>query len=125
MGAEETGGWRMAGDSSDDNVWEGKDNGENKAREQWRVWGEVGVHQGSILCPLLFVAVMDVLTQEVRDCLLWELLYADDLVLMATWEHRGTEGERSEMERVHGGERDEGEHWQNKGDTLREELWCF
>ena len=30
----------MAGESSDDNVWEIKDNGENKAQEQWRVWGE-------------------------------------------------------------------------------------
>ena len=29
------------------------------------------------------------------------------------------------MERVHGGERDEGEHWQNKGDGIREELWCY
>ena len=35
------------------------------------------------MCPLLFVAVMEVLTQEVREGLPWELLYADDLVLMA------------------------------------------
>ena len=44
---------------------------------------KVGVHQGSVLSLLLFVAVMDVLTQEVREGLLWELLYVDDLVLMA------------------------------------------
>ena len=29
------------------------------------------------------------------------------------------------MKRVHGGEKVEGEHWKNKGDGLREELWCF
>lgn len=44
---------------------------------------KVGVHQGSVLSPLLFVAVMEVLTCEVREGLPWELLYADDLVLMA------------------------------------------
>ena len=44
---------------------------------------KVGVHQGSVLSPLLFVAVMEVLTQEVREELPCGLLYADDLVLMA------------------------------------------
>ena len=44
---------------------------------------KVGVHQGSVLSPLLFVTVMDVLTQGVREGLPWELLYADDLVLVA------------------------------------------
>ena len=43
----------------------------------------VGVHQGSVLSPLLFAIVMDVVSREVRDGLPWELLYADDLVLMA------------------------------------------
>ena len=44
---------------------------------------KVGVHQGSVLSPLLFVAVMEVVTRKVRDGLPWELLYADDLVLVA------------------------------------------
>ena len=44
---------------------------------------KVGVHQGSVLSPLLFVVVMEVLMQDVREGLLWELLYADNLVLMA------------------------------------------
>ena len=44
---------------------------------------KVGVHQGSVLSPLLFACVMEALTQEVREGLPWELLYADDLVLMA------------------------------------------
>jgi len=44
---------------------------------------EVGVHQGSVLSPFLFAIVMDVLCEDVREGLLFEILYADDLVLMA------------------------------------------
>ena len=42
---------------------------------------KVGVHQGSALSTLLFIMVIDVLTEDVRDGSLMELLYADDLVL--------------------------------------------
>ena len=44
---------------------------------------KVGLHQGSVLSPLLVVIVMDVVSRELREGLPWELLYADDLVLMA------------------------------------------
>ena len=43
---------------------------------------KVGVHKGSALSPLLFIMVMmDVLTEDVRDGSLTQLLQADDLVL--------------------------------------------
>ena len=43
----------------------------------------VGVHQGSVLSPLLFIIVMEALSQEFRTGCPWEILYADDLVLVA------------------------------------------
>ena len=43
----------------------------------------VGVHQGSVLSPLLFIIVMEALSQEFRTGCPWELLYADDLVVAA------------------------------------------
>ena len=51
---------------------------------------KVGLHQGSVLSPRLFSAVMAVVSSEERSGLPSELLYADDLVLMApTMEHLG------------------------------------
>ena len=44
---------------------------------------KVGVHQGSVLSPLLFAIVMDAVCGEVMEGLLFEILYADDLVLIA------------------------------------------
>ena len=44
---------------------------------------KVGVHQGSVLSPLLFIIVLEALSREFRSGLPWELLYADELVLMA------------------------------------------
>jgi Reverse transcriptase (RNA-dependent DNA polymerase)/Endonuclease/Exonuclease/phosphatase family len=44
---------------------------------------KVGVHQGSVLSPLLFVIVLEALSRTFRGGLPMEILYADDLVLMA------------------------------------------
>ena len=43
----------------------------------------VGVYQGSVLSPFLFSIVLDVLSEDGRKGALYELLYANDLVLMA------------------------------------------
>ena len=43
----------------------------------------VDVHQGSVLSPLIFAIVSDVVTDHAREGLLNEILYANDLVLMS------------------------------------------
>ena len=43
----------------------------------------MGMHQGSVLSPFLFAVVVDVVTEFAREGALYELLYADDLVLMS------------------------------------------
>ena len=42
-----------------------------------------GVHQGSVISPLIFAIVVDAVTEQAREGLLNEILYADDLVLMS------------------------------------------
>ena len=43
----------------------------------------VDVHQGSVLSPLIFAIMVDVVTEHEREGLLNKILYADDLVLMS------------------------------------------
>ena len=50
-------------------------------REDFEV--KVGVHQGSVLSPLMFIIVLEALSREFCTGCHWELLYADDLVLVA------------------------------------------
>ena len=38
---------------------------------------EVGFHQGSALSPLLFVIIIDVITEEIDDGTPWAMLFAD------------------------------------------------
>jgi hypothetical protein len=47
---------------------------------------KVGVHQGSVLSPLLFIAVIEAVSRKFKVGLPWELLYADDLALLASSE---------------------------------------
>src|SRR5271157_5206058 len=54
---------------------------------------KVGVHQGSVLSPLLFTIVLEALSRESKEGLPFELLYADDLALLA-------ESENELMEKV-------------------------
>ena len=79
---------------------------------------KVGVHQGSVLSPLLFITVMEALSSEFRIGLPWELFYADDLCLPADTEedlvvkiNRWKEG----MELI---ERAQGEYGQDEGYVL-------
>ena len=44
---------------------------------------KVGVHQGSVLSPLLFIIVLEALSREFRAGVPWEDLYADNLVIIA------------------------------------------
>ena len=44
---------------------------------------KVGVYQGSVLSPLLFAIVVDVITENARRGVVNELLYADELVIMS------------------------------------------
>lgn len=44
---------------------------------------KVGVHQGSILSPLLFNTTMDYLTKLCQKPLPWNILYADDVALIS------------------------------------------
>ena len=43
---------------------------------------QVELHQGSVLSPLLFITMMEVLSREIRSGCLEELLYAGDLALL-------------------------------------------
>ena len=43
----------------------------------------VGVHQGSVLSPLLFILALEALLRQFHTGMPWELLYADDLAVMA------------------------------------------
>ena len=49
--------------------------------EEFRVG--VGVHQGSVLSPLLFIIMLEALSREFHTGCPWELLYADDLMISA------------------------------------------
>ena len=63
----------------------------SNARSRVRVNGQyseefgvgVGVHQGSVLSPVLFIMVLEALSREFRTGCPWELLYADDLIIIA------------------------------------------
>ena len=44
---------------------------------------KVGVHQGSCLSPLLFMIVMDAVSEYIQHDVQWNMLYADDLIIAA------------------------------------------
>ena len=58
-----------------------RDRVSNSLSEEFEV--KVGMHQGSVLSPLLFIIVLEALSREFHVGCPWELLYANDLVLIA------------------------------------------
>ena len=52
-------------------------------RESKTLIVKVGAYQGLVLSPLLFNIVLEALSKKFKEGLLMELLYADDLVLIA------------------------------------------
>ena len=41
----------------------------------------VGLHQGSYLSPLLFIIVMDAVSENIKREVPWDMLYADNLIV--------------------------------------------
>ena len=44
---------------------------------------EVGLHQGSAFCPLLFAIMIDSLTDNIGKEAPWQMMFADDVVMCA------------------------------------------
>ena len=76
---------------------------------------KVGVHQGSVLSPLLFIIVLEALSREFRYGVPWEDLYADDLVIIA---ESLEECVRRLLTRSNGGERAESKCRKDKDHDL-------
>ena len=80
-------------------------------------WVGVGVHQGSVLSPLLFILVLEALSRQFRTGVPLELLYADNLAVMADSLEEcicKVEG----MERGHGTQGTESHHEEDKAHGL-------
>ena len=51
----------------------------------------VGVRLGSVLSPLLFAIVVNIVTDNARESLIKEVFYADDLVVMSETDRESEE----------------------------------
>ena len=78
MGNEKERYSRSIGYSSDEPVQRCKDKSESWNTFIWRVWGKCWSTS-----PLLPAIVVDVLTNEITEGILQEILYTDDIVLLA------------------------------------------
>ena len=80
MDTEEERATRDFGKSSDESS-KTKVKVESEFSEEFYV--AVGQHQGFVLSPLLFVIVVNVVTENAREGLMKEVWYANDLVLIS------------------------------------------
>ena len=80
---------------------------------------KVGVHQGSVLSPLLFIIVLEALSREFRSGVPWEDLYADDLVIIAESLEECVRRLLIDLERSNGEERTESKCRKDKDHDLR------
>ena len=76
-----------------------------------------GVHQGSLLSPLLFIIVLEALSREFCSAVPSENLYADDLVIIA--ESLEECVETLDLGRSNGKERTESKYREDEGYDLR------
>ena len=97
----------------------------------------VGLHQGSVLSPLLFAIVMDKLTVDIRKEALWDMLFADNTVLredqreleedLEIWrkalEKRGLKVSRSKTEYLKTGGVGDGEELKLQGEKVKSEFF--
>ena len=70
-----------------------------------------GVHQGFVFSPLLFIIVLEALSREFRTGCPWELLYADDGLMISDESME----EHADME-----DRDEGPTYEHAEDKIME-----
>ena len=74
----------------------------------------VGVYQGSVLSPLLFIIVLEAISSEFCTDFSWEMLYADNLVIVADSIEEST-NRTSQLKTNLECKRLESEHRQGKG----------
>ena len=86
---------------------------------------DFGVHQGSVLIPLLFVIVLEALSRALQISCPWEMLYADDLVLVSELLDALLERLHMYLEGWTGVKRPPCKHEQDQDSVLRFKPWLF
>ena len=80
----------------------------------------VGIHQGFVLSPLLFIIVLEALSREFHTGYPWQLLYANNLMICAeSMEELLSAGKVVDMEIRNGEEGRAGEHGEYKDYDVR------
>ena len=78
------------------------------------VFVRVGVHQGSVLSPLLFIIMLEAISKEFCTGLPLEMLYANDLI----------DNQSGEMEESPQGQRTQSEHGKDESPVQQQRPRC-